>query len=190
MRIVGGKHKGRKLFTPDNYDVRPTADNVREALFNILGNISKKRFFDVFGGSGAVALEAVSRGAIVDVNDRNEKSVALIKKNFDLCREAATITRLDAVRAIKSKTNPFDIIFLDPPYAMDVTSVLEALATSSIVNDDTLIIYEKAYKDPVPSFPGYDVVDQRKYGIVGLVFYRKTKQEIEPPVETPTDEQG
>ena len=177
MRIVGGKHKGRKLFTPENYDIRPTADNVREALFNILGPLSGKRFLDLFGGSGAVALEARSRGAEVEVNDRDKKSYDLIRKNFDLCKEVAVFTRMDAIAAIKNKSKPFDAVFLDPPYALDVRPVLASLAESSAINEESLIIYEKAYKDPVPEIEGLRIIDQRKYGYVGLIFYKTKEKE-------------
>lgn len=172
MRIVSGKHKGRKLFTPDDYAIRPTADNVREALFNILGNVSGKKFLDLFGGSGAVSLEAVSRGASAWINDADKKSVALIKKNFDLCKESAVITNRDALAIIKAQTSPFDIVFMDPPYALDATPFLKALVESKGVDVSTLIIYEKENKSPIPQIDGLEIVDQRRYGIVGLVFYK------------------
>lgn len=173
MRIVSGKHKGRKLYTPDDYSIRPTADNVREALFNILGNVNGTTFFDLFGGTGAVALEAVSRGATAVVNDMDKKSFALIKKNFALCKEEAVFINKDALFAIKIQSRPFDYVFMDPPYALDPTPYLKALKESCAVDDNTLIIYEKADKAPVTEIDGLKIVDQRRYGIVGLIFYKK-----------------
>ena len=177
MRIISGKHKGRKLISPENDAIRPTADNVREALFNMLGNINGLRFLDLFGGSGAVALEALSRGAQVEVNDRDKKSVALIKKNFELCKETVFVSNLDAITAVKNKTSPYNVIFMDPPYAYDVTPLLKELRASKCVDENTLIVYEKAYSDELPDSSGYELIDNRKYGYVGLVFYKITEEE-------------
>ena len=178
MRIVGGKHRGRKLFTPQDYSIRPTADNVREALFNILGNVNGCTFLDLFGGSGAVALEAVSRGAKATVADKNAKSVALIKRNFELCKEQATIMQVEAKIALKAQSAPFDYIFLDPPYAMDITELLGDIARSAAMGEDTLLIYEKEAKAEVVNIEGLQVTDTRKYGIVGLVFYKRKGEDL------------
>lgn len=172
MRVVGGKHRGRKLLTPENYDIRPTADKVKESLFNILGQKLNGTFLDLFGGSGGVAIEAISRGAKVTVNDCNKKSVELIKKNLMLVKEEAVILNYDCKKAISVLNTAFNYIFLDPPYALDIRPILEALISSSAVCADTIIIYEHSSEIIPPEFKVLDLFDKRKYGATSLCFYK------------------
>ncbi len=123
MRIITGQYKGRKLKLPSNPSFRPTSDRARETLFNVLGqNLTGKSFIDCFSGSGAVGLEAASRGANpVTLVENNRKNGALIKSNIALCG-AESVTNLvicDALsflRSIDKSETRFDILFLDPPY--------------------------------------------------------------------------
>lgn len=172
MRVVGGKHRGRKLLTPDNYDIRPTADKVKESLFNILGQRLNGRFLDLFGGAGGVAIEAISRGATVTINDASKKSVELIKKNLALVGESANVLNLDCIKAIKVLSGPFEYVFLDPPYALDIHTVLNALVASSLICATSIVIYEHSSITLPPEIEALEIIDKRKYGAASLCFYK------------------
>lgn len=176
MRIVGGKHKGRKLFTPQNDDIRPTLDKVRESLFNILGQYIEGSFFDVFGGSGAVGIEAYSRGAKVVINDSDRKSIELIKKNVALLGDSnIEVINYDYKTAIRRQNQKFDYIFLDPPYRYDIQPVVDELLKNCI-GEDTVIIYEHNQDKPI-EINGLTCYDTRKYGYCILSFYKKEKNQ-------------
>lgn len=173
MRIVGGKHKGRKLFTPLTDDIRPTTDKVRESLFNILGQYISGTFFDVFGGSGAVGIEAYSRGATVTINDANRKSIELIKKNVALVTNTEIkVINYDFKTAIRVQKVPFDYIFLDPPYKYDAEPIFEELLKNNLIHDNTIIIYEHNSEKEV-QIKGLNCYDTRKYGYCIISFYKK-----------------
>lgn len=173
MRIVGGKHKGRKLFTPSNDEVRPTLDKVRESLFNILGQYVDGTFFDVFGGSGAVGIEAYSRGAKVTINDYDKRSVELIKKNVALLGETdIKVINYDFKTAIRLQKQTFDYIFLDPPYRYDIQPVADELLKNGLVDNETIVVYEHNREKPI-EINGLTCYDTRKYGYCILSFYKK-----------------
>ncbi len=122
MRIIAGKHRGRVLKEFDGKDIRPTSDRAREALFNIFsGKVPDSSFLDLFSGTGAVGIEAISRGAnfVVMVDIRRE-SVDLIKKNLALVKENATVVNKDGIDYLNSLNRKFDFIFIDPPYNSDL----------------------------------------------------------------------
>lgn len=154
MRIIAGLHKGRRLYTPDWDGVRPTSDRLRETLFNILGpRVAGARMFDGYAGTGAVGLEALSRGASAVVfAERDRRAVALIRKNLALCgiegrytiesREVA-----DVLRRLASRST-FDLIFLDPPY--DQPPSLEVLEDAARCLDPAgLLVLERATRRPI-----------------------------------------
>lgn len=172
MRVISGIHRGRKLLTPDNYDIRPTADKVKESLFNILGQRISGSFLDLFGGGGGVGIEAISRGAKLTINDSSRKSVELIKKNLSIVKEDAVVLNLDCIKAIRSLNSPFDYIFLDPPYALDIVPIIEELLHSSLLKKESVIIYEHSSENNPPELDALEVFDKRKYGAASLCFYR------------------
>ena len=128
MRVIAGKYKGRKLFSPEDSSVRPTTDKVKEACFSILTNdIYDARVLDLFAGSGGLGIEALSRGASYCLfADASRKSLNLVKQNLDHCKveEETRIAAGDYSKVLKSlagriedgREEPFDIILLDPPY--------------------------------------------------------------------------
>ena len=125
MRIIAGEAKGRKLYAPGGEDTRPTADRIRESVFGILGSRTQgARVLDLFGGTGALALEALSRGAAgATIIDSNVKAVACIRRNAEAvlgaeCSTRAEIIRADYRKAIERLTGAYDLVFLDPPYRM------------------------------------------------------------------------
>ena len=171
MRIIAGKHGGRKLKEFKGGDVRPTSDRAREALFNILGNISESSFLDLFSGTGAIGLEAISRGACpVTMVDMSRESVTLIKENLSMLKETANIYTEDAYSFVKRTHVKYDFIFLDPPYVENAEGILESIAERKLLNDGGLLIYEHSIEKPFKSDKMH-LIDSRHYGIAVFDFY-------------------
>ena len=171
MRIIAGKYRGRKLKEFKGYDVRPTSDRAREALFNILGNISGDGFLDLFCGTGAIGLEAASRGAgRVTLVDASEESVKLAKENAAILGADVTVAKADAAAFIGRTYEKFDYIFLDPPYAFDASPVIGAITKSGALNVGGLIIYEHSGESKAAA-NGLKLIDSRRYGVATFDFY-------------------
>lgn len=149
MRVIAGSARHLPLKTPMGMHTRPTSDKIKETLFNILQNrLYDVRFLDLFAGSGGIGIEALSRGAsFAAFVDDNRDAVRCIEENLEFTKftEQALVFRKDVIGALRSleKLEPFDIIFMDPPYGKDFEKqVLTYLADSSIVTEDTLLILE------------------------------------------------
>ena len=184
MRITGGIHRGRVLKVPDGLDVRPTQDRVREALFNILmHDIAGARFLDVFAGSGAVGLEAMSRGAAsVAFVERNPRHIAYIKSNAAMLKLAPEIIQADAYQYLAGFSgNPFDIVYADPPYALGEEQgfevVLKNLAERNVLKPDGLFIAETTFRMSATDLPGWNLCRDREYGKTRLIIWRRKAQE-------------
>lgn len=177
MRIIAGTARSRTIEAPRGRDTRPTLDRVRENLFNILQRrVVDAVTLDLFAGSGALSLEALSRGAAMAVmadRDRQANQVEKLNvKNLGF-EDRARILQTEwqqTIRTMQAEQMRFDIVFLDPPYVMqDLTEVTEALVP--LLAEDALIVIEHEYhKLPVVS-DAYDRTDTRKYGYVGVSFY-------------------
>lgn len=182
MRIIGGKYRGRKIGFPKSPHIRPTQDRIREALFNVLApGISGVNALDLFAGSGAFGLEALSRGAKnVTFVDNNFKCIRIIKenlRNIDI-ENRAKILKMDAFRAIKklSETgNKFDIIFLDPPYYKGLSKkTLISLNQYDILSHTNIIVVEHSKRDTLPyNINNIIFFKQKRFGDTVLSFYRK-----------------
>lgn len=171
MRIIAGKFRGRKLKEFKGRDVRPTSDRAREALFNILGNISEDRFLDLFCGTGAIGLEASSRGAgKVTLVDASKDSVGLAKENALTLKADVTVINSDAIAFVTRSSEKYDYVFLDPPYDYDAQGVLTAIAESGIARGGT-VIYERSVETESKSARGLKLVDTRRYGVAAFDFY-------------------
>lgn len=173
MRVIAGKHRGRVLKEFKGREIRPTADRAKEAIFNILQTeIMGSRFLDLFCGTGNMGIEALSRGAekVVFVDSAKE-SIALAKANLQMLKEDAEVFCSDALTYVLSSRGKFDIIFLDPPYDVDATPVLEAIANSGILDEDGVIIYEHSEDFKVSEIDCLDHLNTRKYGIAHFEFY-------------------
>lgn len=179
MRIVGGKFKGRKLLPLHGSNTRPTSGLVREAIFNICADrIRNARVLDLFAGTGAFGLEAISRGAASAVFvDSDKRAVDLILKNIAACRaeEAAMVFKWDIVVNLKCLARcdePFDLIFMDPPYRRDVTgAALKNLQRAGALSPGALLIVEHSVERSITGVePPFSILDQRKYGKTLVTF--------------------
>ncbi|MBR2384216.1 MAG: 16S rRNA (guanine(966)-N(2))-methyltransferase RsmD [Clostridia bacterium] len=173
MRIIAGKHRGRVLKEFKGREIRPTADRAKEAIFNILQTeILGASFLDLYCGTGNMGIEAISRGAEkVVLVDSSKDSIALARANVEMLKESAEIYCTDALSYVLSARGKFDIIFLDPPYTIDATPVLDAIASSGNLADDGVIIYEHSEDFKVGEIDFLDHLNTRKYGIAHFEFY-------------------
>lgn len=174
MRIVGGTYKSRVLLQFKGDDVRPTSDKVRESLFNILQNrIYGSDFLDLFSGTGAMGIEALSRGAKrVVFNDKARESVSLIKKNLEKLgvKENFKVVNFDATTFLLGSGDKFDIVYIDPPYKSDFgEKALEVVGR--VLKENGIVVYEneRPFAREVNGLVKYD---ERKYGRVYLTFFK------------------
>ena len=179
-RIVGGSARGRRLTVPPR-GTRPTSERAREALFNTLNSesdLSGARVLDLFAGSGAVGLEALSRGAQAAVFVESDRKAAVVLQDniAALGLPGATLHRctVDTYLAAVGADEPFDIVFADPPYAMAaqlVARLLETLTDERWVVDGGIVVVERAWRDAEPEWPSeMKAIKQRRYG-EGCLWY-------------------
>ena len=184
MRIDAGSHKGVKLAAPEGADTRPTSDRARQAVFNILAHtydaIRDAKVLDVFAGSGALGLEALSRGAErANFIESDRNAADCIKKNIAACREQARaqVFVADALRPPRASSNwaPCSLIFLDPPYGKGlVPPSLTALADNGWIAPQALVVAEVEVdrKDALELPPVFSVLDDRQYGKARILLLR------------------
>lgn len=178
MRIIAGSARSRTILTPEGRDTRPTLDRVRESLFNILQmRVRGAQVLDLFAGSGALSLESLSRGAEAAVMvDHDRKAIQCIRKNVETLRfeDRSRIIQADwraAAETLRREGQTFDIVFLDPPYAMvELEQVTEAIRP--LLAEDALVVIEHDIRTMPHVADGYDATDTRKYGIVGVTFFQ------------------
>jgi 16S rRNA (guanine966-N2)-methyltransferase len=164
VRVVAGSFKGRRLATPKGTRTRPTADRVREALFSMLGDVSGARVLDLYAGSGALGIEALSRGADGAVFvERDPRAVAAIERNLAAVGVDATVARQDVLRFLARAEGTFDLVFCDPPY--DSASRLAgslAERLPALTAEDARIVTESDKRNPLQlPFP---LLTDRTYG--------------------------
>lgn len=186
MRIIAGKYRGRKLKRPPSLKTRPTSDRLRETLFNILApRIEGARFLDLCAGSGAVGIEALSRGAAhVTFVDRSRKMYALIETNLNLLSvrdDEIEVVNREALeflgRRVKKEAEPFDIIFFDPPYTTDYEEVLDYIGEESarlLVPEGVVVVEHHKKKDLEEEFGALRQYRTLKQGDSCLSFYKRT----------------
>lgn len=188
MRIIAGIAKGRRLFSPPsvkggNAKIRPTADRAREALFNVLaGHTSGARVLDLCAGSGALGLEALSRGAEQALFvDSSRIAVALIAKNIQACgfEFKSTIVKRDLTKGLFFLApycpEGFSLVFADPPYKKKfLNTILGDLGKGGVMCSTGIVVAEASSKENLPeTLPGLTLIDQRSYGEAGFWIYRK-----------------
>ncbi|MBB4197483.1 16S rRNA (guanine(966)-N(2))-methyltransferase RsmD [Rhodoblastus sphagnicola] len=182
MRIVGGRFKGRALQGPRGEGIRPTSDRLRETLFNILAHsygdpVPGARVIDLFAGTGALGLEAISRGAeFALLVDDGAQARALIRENVEALGLGGVtrIFRRDARRLGEAPPGPaYDLAFLDPPYDRGLAEpALSALARGNWLKPDALVVVEEATAAMFEPAAGYDLLERRDYGETELVMLR------------------
>ncbi len=179
MRIIGGTYRSRVLSGFDGEDVRPTSDRTREALFNILSmQVRGARVLDLFAGSGAVGIEAYSRGAKeVVLNDCAKDSLALVKKNLNALKipvgEEVKLSGLDYLLCLQQQRGEFDIVFIDPPYRLEYgVPALKTIAAKGLLSENGVAVYErdKPFEGEVE---GLEKFDERRYGKAYVTFFRR-----------------
>lgn len=179
MRVITGTARGRKLKTPENYDIRPTTDNVKESVFNIIQfDIEGRRVLDLFAGTGQLGIECLSRGAASAVFvDRRADAVKLIRENLRLTEleDRARVVAGDSMEYLKSIREPFDIIFLDPPYAAGLLEpAIAHIAKFDILAPHGIIAAEHPAARVLPALaPPYRLHRTYRYGKIALTLYRR-----------------
>ena len=174
-RIIGGTAGGRRLTTPRGAQTRPTSDRVREALFSAIeswcGSLQGLRFLDLYAGSGAVGLEAWSRGAgIVTLVEQDRKTAALIANNATTLGfgRANVVASSVATALARPPAAPYDIVFSDPPYPLGEDALgtdLAALAENGWLVPGALVVIERSARSPEPVWPaGFEEIRSRRYG--------------------------
>jgi 16S rRNA (guanine(966)-N(2))-methyltransferase RsmD len=182
MRIIGGKYRSRSIAMPKGTDIRPTQDKVREAIFNILGDITGKTVLELFAGSGALGIEALSRDAShVTFVDNNQRCLSMIRSNLGSLEAANTlydIIRCDALSSparLAGKGLKYDIIFADPPYYKDMAKkCLINIDACDIVSPNGVVLMEHFKKDALDArLERLLFVDERRYGDTVVTFYAR-----------------
>ena len=179
MRVITGKARGVQLKTPDGMQTRPTIDRVKEAMFSIINfDIPNARVLDLFGGTGQLGIEALSRGAKSAVFvDQREDACRLIRENLRRTKleQDAKVVRGDYLDYLKRCRETFDIIFLDPPYAeVFLENALKCITEIDILQSGGIIVAERPLDKELPwEFEGYSRSKDYKYGRVLLTIYRK-----------------
>ena len=184
MRIVGGTHKGRSLIAPQGRDTRPTSDRARESLFNVLAHaewspgLEGRRVLDLFAGSGALGCEAISRGAAFALFVETDAAArGAIRDNIEALGlfGVTRIHRRDATDLGDKPAGlgePFDLVFLDPPYHKGLGErALALLGKGGWISGDALIVFECA-ADESPDVTAFDLLDERTYGAAKVLFLK------------------
>lgn len=181
MRVIAGTHRGRRLRRPQGLALRPTSDRVREALFSIIGNrLLDSQFLDLYAGTGAVGVEALSRGAAhVTSVESDAEALTLLRRNIMDCgiTENMTICAHRVQHFLNRPDRwegPYQLIFADPPYAVthEFTALLSGITTNRLFADDAWLIIEHANRTSLPSSLGSAIrTRQYRYGDTALSLY-------------------
>ncbi|MCK8114177.1 16S rRNA (guanine(966)-N(2))-methyltransferase RsmD [Anaerosoma tenue] len=184
MRIIGGQWKGRPLTAPPGSGTRPTTDRVREAVFSslysILGDLDDVSALDLYAGSGALGIEALSRGARhVTFVERDRRALAAIRKNLasvEAPPERWQVVQTDASRLATASPGPAAaLLFADPPYTIvpaEEWQVLEALGSSGWLSPGCIVVYEHRWDSAAAPRQGFVLISQKRYGDTGVSFAR------------------
>ena len=172
MRIVAGEHRGARIFAPKGHDTRPTSDRVREAAFNLIGPVDGAIVLDLFAGSGAMGLEALSRGAASATFVENDReAVSAIKRNVEKLRvTGAKVVQRDVLQALATERTAYDLVLCDPPYGYpDHERLVPYLARS--LAPEGLLVYETAAREE-PQIQGLSIRTSRTYGSARLTLFQ------------------
>ena len=184
MRVISGKSRGKKLLSVEGNDTRPTSDRVKEALFNIIQfKVQDAVVLDLFAGTGALGIEALSRGAKEAIFcDKVPDAIKVIKKNITNTNnlDKSTIVNKDykdVLETLSKQNKKIDIVFLDPPYKTNLAiDSLQKIIMSNLLTEDGIIIIETDdinREQEILKIDKVEIFDKRKYGSVWLIFIRK-----------------
>lgn len=180
MRVISGEYRGRRLKALEGKNTRPTTDKVKESIFNIIGPYFQGGCsLDLFAGSGALTIEALSRGIEKAVCvDHHPGAIKIIKENLSLVRaqEAATVLKMEANQALerlKQEGWRFDLVLFDPPYAkQDIVSQMEKMVQYQLLNEDCCVVCETDKQVALPDeVPGFQLRRRATYGMTEVVVY-------------------
>lgn len=178
LRVIAGSYRGRRLKAPRGMATRPTSARVREAVFSILGDVAGTRVLDLYAGSGALGIEALSRGAeSVAFVEHERAALACIRENLgELGADArAQVLAVSAVRGLGALgAQKFDLVLCDPPWdALEgALGVLERLASSARLGEAARVVLEHSARDAEPEVPGLAAYDRRRWGDTAVSFFR------------------
>ena len=179
MRIISGKARGTKLYTLEGMVTRPTLDRVKESLFNIIQNeIVGSVFLDLFAGSGAIGLEAASRGAKKTILcEKNKEAISVIKKNIEKTHLDVKLYEIPYEKMLNSLDEKLDIVYIDPPYKTDLAyESVKKLLDLNLLNDESLVIIETDEEERVLKQINeleIEIINKTKYGRVHLIFLKR-----------------
>lgn len=175
-RIIAGTAGGRRLVVPSGTSTRPTADRAREGLFSSLQSLidlEGARVLDLYAGTGAIGLEAVSRGAATaTLVDDDPRALTAIRSNVEALGLAATVVDAEVLRFLAGEPDPYDVAVVDPPYDLDVDPVLTALLPW--LTDEAVVAVERRTRGPAPLAPeGLQLERSRRYGEATLWYFSR-----------------
>ena len=181
VRVISGKCRGTHLMAPEGMETRPTTDRIKETLFNMIAfDIPECQFLDLFSGSGAIGIESLSRGAERAVFvDQGDKALACIKGNLEKTKltgnaQVMGMSVLEAIKALGRSKDVFDIIFMDPPYALEETQqILEAIDENGLLHEEGYIILERSSKSIVKLPQNLVLWKEKQYKTTTLSFIKK-----------------
>ncbi|MCU1588452.1 MAG: methyltransferase [Frankiales bacterium] len=179
MRVIAGEHRGRRLVTPKGERTRPTSDRAREGMFSTLKSLldlDGARVLDLYAGSGALGLEALSRGAAeVTLVERDQGALVALTKNAALLDRASSVVGEDVEVFLQREPSPYQLVVLDPPYETDVDPVLARLRPW--VAEGGVVVVERRTRGPEPQPPEWLEADRsRRYGEATLWYFRAAER--------------
>ena len=187
MRIIAGKYRGRKLKAPKGLTTRPVLARVREALFTVLGDVSNFRVLDLYAGTGAIGIEALSLGAgSLTAIDSGFQQVKTIRENLSVIQESTEVIRSDVIRALKSFRDTgqaFDLIFADPPYERGLALLtVNTVAQLDILSAKGVLAVTVRHTEILPEkTENLSIIFNRRYGDSRLIIYKNNEHEKTEP---------
>ena len=183
MRVISGIRRGKKLLSFEGEHIRPTTDRVKEAIFNLIqGQVDNAMVYDAFSGSGALAVEAISRGAEFAVcTDVDLRSIDIIRKNFEGCSffDKCDIINSSACSYLENTDKTFDLVFMDPPYNKGlVTPALEVIARRNILSKDGIVVIERDGVEDAFDHAGFSIEKERSYGRTVITVLKLQQKEV------------
>ena len=172
MRVIAGTHRGRRITAPKGDETRPTSDRVRENAFNLIGPVDDANVLDLFAGSGAMGLEALSRGAArATFVESDRDACRVINANLDKLGLHGTVLCQDVARALGQERLHYDLVLCDPPYNFDQSRLVSNLG--KLLTHDGVLVWETSSREDPPEVPGLSQRTSRTYGSARLTLFEQ-----------------